>query len=268
MLRILTLLIALITLVSCGGDGATQVVTPSGVLAPTVIASGAPFESVLLKKRPDRFSVSKSCPPYLNYGLPSLEPVLLCRTAFAIGHSSKARIPLWVIERLSLSSLFGGVERSDNFRADPDLPMGQRAELSDYVGSGYDRGHMAPAGDMTWSNQAMTESFYLSNIAPQDSTLNRGAWVKLEEMIRTWVTERAELYVFTGPLLAANDKLIGLSPVQVPYAFYKVIFDPQRSEAVAYVYPNAAPTRTDTTSYLVPLAQLELTADLGFLSTR
>ena len=80
---------------------------------------------------------------------------------FTVGHDPDARTPRWVIERLRVGTLNGGVERTDDFRPDPDLLPGRRAELVDYVGSGFDRGHMAAAGNLTWSLQAMVESFYL-----------------------------------------------------------------------------------------------------------
>jgi endonuclease G len=257
--------------VSISGTGGTTGTNPGGTTVastPLTPTPSAGFTALVLKARPAQFSGNQRCPPFLDYGTPSLGTDFLCRTGFAIGHDPRSRTPLWVIERIGLGSLNGGVARTDNFRADPDLLPGRRAELEDYSGSGYDRGHMAPAGNLTWSNQAMVESFYLSNIAPQNPALNRGAWARLEENIRNWVLERNDLVIITGPVFGMQDDVIGRSPVRVPQAFFKVVFDPVRREAVAFVYPNADPAINDLAAYRVPLDQLELTTGLALLSTR
>lgn len=264
---------ATVAISSSGGasvnPGSTTVTSPpSTPSTPSTPTPTAGFTALVLKTRPTQFTSAQRCPPFLDYGTPSLSADFLCRTGFAIGHDPRTRTPLWVIERIGLGSLNGGVERTDNFRADPDLLPGRRAELEDYSGSGYDRGHMAPAGNLTWSNQAMVESFYLSNIAPQNPALNRGAWARLEENIRNWVLERNDLIIITGPVFGMQDGVIGRSPVRIPQAFFKVVFDPVRREAVAFVYPNTDPATNDLAAYRVPLEQLELTTGLALLSTR
>ena len=263
------LLVLTAVLAACSGGG-------SGGSSPVAVSSGptgSPVFSVKFvpltpKVRPQQFTSAHFCPPFMEFGSPSVSVDFLCRTGFAVGHNPEARTPAWVIERLGISSINGGVERTDNFRADPDLLVGRRAELEDYVGSGFDRGHMAPAGDLTWSLQAMTESFYLSNIAPQNPSLNRGAWAKLEEEVRKWVLERMDLIVITGPVFGVNDAVIGASPVRVPVAFYKVIFDPFRREAIGFVYPNSPPVSNNISDYQVPFEQIEMTTGLALISYR
>lgn len=247
-----------------GGANGSPAIVPVTPTPPT--ANG--FVALRLQVRPQQFVTNRICPPFIEFGSPSLQVDFLCRTGFAIGHDPQARVPAWVIERLGLASLNGGVERTDNFRADPDLAAARRAELTDYVGSGYDRGHMAAAGNLTWSNQAMLESFYLSNIAPQNPTLNRGAWAKLEADIRNWVLERTDLVIITGPVFGTQDPVIGRSPVRVPMAFYKIVFDPFRNEAVGFVYPNSPPTSNDPADYRVPVEQIERTTGLAFFSLK
>jgi len=247
------------TAASSGGTSGTPAIVTTN--APPPATNG--FVALTLSARPQQFSADRNCPPFLEYGSPSLSVDFLCRTGFAIGHDPTTRTPAWVIERLGLASLNGGVERTDNFRADPDLSPGRRAELEDYAGSGFDRGHMAAAGNLTWSNQAMVESFYLSNIAPQNPTLNRGAWARLETDIRNWVLERTDLLVITGPVFGTQDAVIG-----VPVAFYKIVFDPSRREAVGFVYPNSPPTSNDPADYRVPVEQIERTTGLAFISRR
>jgi endonuclease G len=263
------LLVLTAVLVACSGGG-------SGGSSSVAIGSGpsrSPIFSVKFvpltpKARPQQFTSAHFCPPFMEFGSPSVSVDFLCRTGFAVGHNPEARTPAWVIERLGISSINGGIERTDNFRADPDLLVGRRAELDDYVGSGFDRGHMAPAGDLTWSLQAMTESFYLSNIAPQNPSLNRGTWAKLEEEVRKWVLERADLIVITGPVFGVDSTVIGASPVRVPVAFYKVIFDPFRREAIGFVYPNSPPVSSAISDYQVPIEQIELTTGMVFFSVK
>ena len=265
----LPLMLFSITLVACSGGASRSsvpVANAGNPIAPPSVSVA--FSSLTPRVRPEQFTGAHFCPPYMNYGSPSLNVEFLCRTGFAIGHDPQARTPSWVIERLGVSSLNGGIERTDNFRADPDLMVGRRAELEDYAGSGFDRGHMAPAGDLTWSLQAMSESFYLSNIAPQNPSLNRGAWAKLEEEVRKWVLERADVIVITGPVFGADSTAIGRSPVRVPVAFYKVIFDPFRREGIGFVYPNSPPTSTDIADYQVPIGQIEMMTGMAFISVR
>ena len=268
MLRAVVALIAF-SLAGCAGgsSGNTSSVTPVvSTPSPPLVSTGfAPLPLIL---RPEQFSYGHFCPPYMEYGSPSRDVDFLCRTGFAVGHDPDARAPRWVIERLRVGTLDGGVERTDDFRADPDLKPGRRAELSDYVGSGYDRGHMAAAGNLTWSLQAMVESFYLSNIAPQNPSLNRGAWARLEEDVRQWVLERGDLVVITGPVFGSQGAVIGQSPLRVPIAFYKVIFDPFRREGVGFVYPNAPPTSNSRVDYQVPIEQIERMTGLALISVR
>ena len=113
-------------------------------------------------------------------------------------------------------------ERTDKFLPDPDV-RGAKAYSNDYTKSGYDRGHMAPAADMKWSKQAMAESFYMSNICPQNPNLNRGDWNDLEEKSRQWAKKYGAVYIACGPVYDhGKPKRIGNNKVAVPDAFYKV----------------------------------------------
>ena len=264
-----SLLVLAAVLVACSGGGSggsSSVASSSGPSGQPVFSVN--FVPLTPKVRSQQFTSAHFCPPFMEFGSPSVGVEFLCRTGFAVGHDPEARTPAWVIERLGMSSINGGIERTDNFRADPDLLLGRRAELEDYVGSGFDRGHMAPAGDLTWSLQAMTESFYLSNIAPQNPSLNRGAWAKLEEDVRKWVLERTDLIIITGPVFGVDSTVIGASPVRVPVAFYKVIFDPFRREAIGFVYPNSPPASSNIADYQVPVEQIEAVTGMTFISAK
>ncbi|MBS3771552.1 MAG: DNA/RNA non-specific endonuclease [Bacteroidales bacterium] len=147
----------------------------------------------------------------------------------------------WVAYELTASKVNGSYDRTDNFRRDPKVETGS-ASLADYKGSGYDRGHLAPAADMSYSRTAMSESFYLSNMTPQEAGFNRGIWRQLESQIRDWARNNGSIYVATGPVLSGNCKEeIGPNDVSVPTHYYKVILDYDKkseSKAIGFILPN------------------------------
>lgn len=142
----------------------------------------------------------------------------------------------WVYYRLKLDMGQPVAERSDNFREDKMVRTGS-AKPSDYAKSGYDRGHLCPAADMGQSHQAMSETFYMSNMSPQAPSFNRGIWKKLEEQVRSWA-KRELIYIVTGPVFRDKKGIIGKSRVTVPGYYYKVLYSPSRKEMIAFVLPN------------------------------
>lgn len=249
------------------GEGTTFSDTAAPVAAPTGPSpEHQGFGRVSIPVRPSQFSALWSCPPFTDWGLPSLNVDLLCKTGIAIGHDPDTKGPRWVIEQLTPAKFHGGAQRRDNFRADAALPEGRRAELSDYAASGYDRGHMAAAANMAWSQTAMDESFLLSNILPQSPTLNRGVWARLEDDVRSWVVGRETLWVITGPVFRGN-RSIGAG-VRVPDALFKVLFDPKRDEAYVLVVPNESVERYNAQQYFITLLELERQTGLKLLSRR
>ena len=121
-------------------------------------------------------------------------------------------------------------KRGDDFRPDPAVPTGS-ATPQDYTRSGYDRGHLAPAADMSFSAKAMSESFYMSNMSPQAPQFNRGIWSKLEKQVRHFATKEKRIVVVTGPILPAEKNItIGANKVTVPQYYYKVIYDTTRKD--------------------------------------
>ncbi len=167
---------------------------------------------------------------HLRWGYPGGDCTVLMNNYFVTCHDDESRIPEWVTYHLTAEAMVGEAERSDNFRPDPDLPEGARADLADYVGSGYDRGHMAPAAAFKRSDAAMSQTFVLSNMVPQTPSLNRQMWRLLEEDVRELATAAGSIWVFTGSLFLKNDgspiepiTFIGSNRVAVPIHFYKVI---------------------------------------------
>lgn len=214
-------------------------------------------------------SPQERCKEFLAYGLPNDQGRLLCRTGFALSHDDAKKSPSWVAQRMTAERLVPKVTRSDRFIPDPELPKGQRAELDDYRGSGYDRGHMAPAADMRWSKEAMQESFYLSNMAPQVGPgMNRGIWSEIESTIRRWVASRGELFIYTGPIFEKEStrKTIGPNQVAVPTHFYKVVFDPIRIETIAFVVPNAPHASRRIEEFITSVRDIEARSGLDFLN--
>jgi len=149
----------------------------------------------------------------------------------------------WIAYCLTKKEALGSFERSDHFVVDPLVKTGT-ATNADYAKSGYDRGHLAPAADMRWSEQAMEESFFYSNMSPQVPSFNRGIWKKLEEQVREWAIGMDSILIVTGPILEPNLNTIGENKVSVPKYYYKAILDYKgpKSKTIAFVLPNEGST--------------------------
>lgn len=147
--------------------------------------------------------------------------------------------PNWVAWELTREEANGTFPRRGAFGPDPDV-KGMTALTYDYSGSGWDRGHMAPAGDMKWSEQAMYESFYLSNICPQSKPLNNGLWKDLEERSRGWAKFHGGVYICCGPIMDKTFQTIGENAVAIPKAFFKVCCIKKGNfyHAVGFIFPN------------------------------
>jgi len=161
----------------------------------------------------------------------------------------------------------GNQERTNEFQPDPDV-MGAKVVTYDYSGSGYDRGHMAPAGDMKWSKKAMQESFYMSNICPQDHNLNTEDWNDLEMKSREWARRYGKVYIVCGPIYkGTRNEYIGDHRVKVPDAFFKVILinDTRKQAALGFYFENEAGERP-LSEYLVSVDELEELTGLDFFS--
>lgn len=178
---------------------------------------------------------------------PEWKPVALCSTSFAVLYSGLTKTPLVVVERLTSVDLARAKDeqRTEVFFADPRLPVSMRAELSDYAGSGLDRGHMAPAGDQP-DSVSMAQSFSLSNIIPQDPENNRRIWSKVESDTRKFARRsRGDVFVFSGPVFAGERRTIGRNRVWVPTSIFKLVFDAASGRSWAYIVPNAPGVRIE-----------------------
>ena len=169
-----------------------------------------------------------------------------------------------VAYELTAQEVQGIVSRSDDFRADPEIITGS-ATLVDYRGSGYDRGHLAPAADMKWSEEAMSESFYMSNMSPQVPGFNRGIWRSLESRVRSWAVENGAVYVVTGGILSSGLPTIGPDSISVPEYFYKVILDYQEPElkGIGSILPNQG-SKSSLKTYAVSIDSVEQRTGIDF----
>lgn len=216
-------------------------------------------------------SSSESCARSEPLGaLPGADQVL-CYTGFAVGYSYDLRIPIWASYSITNSSANGlNVERRDRFRESPEIPEQYRSLLSDYRGSGYDRGHMAGSATIDFSRSANDETFFLSNIVPQRPGFNRdgfgmkGVWGYLENETRDWVSERKRLYVVSGAI-ASGENRIG-SGVAVPEWFYKIFIDLNTGESLAFLMPHEENTREQAASYLTSIDAIEKLSGLDFFA--
>ena len=184
------------------------------------------------------------CPEFFANGQPpriTSRPKLreLCYEAFAVLHSGESKTPLYVAQRLTRQTIDDADEkRAKRFFSDARLSRGERAELEDYKGSGYSRGHMAPAGDMP-TPTAMAQSFSLANMVPQNPQQNGGAWNKIEQDTRRYVRRaRGDVYVITGPVFTAASPRIGASGVLVPTYLFKLVYDASTQRAWAHWQQN------------------------------
>ncbi|MEM8893939.1 MAG: DNA/RNA non-specific endonuclease [Bacteroidota bacterium] len=185
-------------------------------------------------------------------------------TAYALSYDEKREQPHWVAYKLTDDRLSGDkVKRTDNFKEDPMVRSGS-ASLADYKGTGYDRGHLAPAADFAWSLETMKESFYMSNMSPQTPGFNRGIWKKLEEQVRDWAIEHDELYIVVGPLYRGKVATVGDNKVAIPTSYYKAILDisPPKIKAIGFIMPNAK-SNEELEDYVVTLDDIERQSGLN-----
>lgn len=224
------------------------------------------FDSAaLLTPEPTSFA---QCPQFFANGLPPAitpRPQLreLCYEAFAVLHSGTTKTPVFVAQRLNRQKLEGVNEkRAKRFFADARLPSGERAQLEDYKNSGYSRGHMAPAGDMT-TPTAMAQSFSLANMVPQNAKHNGGSWAKIEQDTRHYVKRaKGDVFVITGPVFTDAGPRIGANGVKVPTYLYKLVYDATTQRAWAHLQENR---EGETVSRSISARELKRRTGVEFL---
>jgi endonuclease G, mitochondrial len=212
--------------------------------------------------------------PY-NSPTPNPQPVFNF-SGYSICYDARTKTPAWTYERLTNEGLIGNTNRSRfKFREHEETPEHLRATLNDYRNSGFDRGHLVPAGDCKASEEKMSDTFLLSNICPQNPQFNRGYWAKLERFVRNLTKTSTIVHIVTGPLFLPQEaedgtrwvkyQVIGNGDVAVPTHFFKVIYLESSKESFAYILPNEPIDRdTPLESFKTTVKKVEQVAGIIF----
>lgn len=176
----------------------------------------------------------------LEYPAFAKEDDVIEHIGYTTAYNHSTLTPNWVAYELTAKEVAGEVQRNDQFAQDEAL-RGRQADLEDYRHSGYDRGHLAPAADMKWSEEAMMESFLLTNMCPQNHTMNAGCWEKTEKMGRRIAQQYGNVWIVCGPIYDQCEYgTIGANKVAVPDAFFKAFLICTNGEysSIAFIMKN------------------------------
>lgn len=190
---------------------------------------------------------------------------LIRHSAYTVSYNEDWLIPEWVAWELTSDEADGKFPREQQFNPDPDW-KGHQAENKDYTRSGYTRGHMAPAGDMKFSEQAMKESFYFTNVCPQLAESNNGNWNSLEEKCRRWAHKYGAVRIACGPVVTSDSpKTIGWNEIIVPDAFFKVVLVEYKGRwnGVGFIFPHED-GNTKFEDFAMTIDEVETTTGLDF----
>lgn len=206
----------------------------------------------------------------------NLKGQILQYTGHALSYNSNTRLPNWVAYELTREEMQGTNPREDNFARDPKA-RGPQADRDDYRNSGWDRGHMASAGDMKWDTKAMDDTYYFTNICPQNHELNTGDWRILEEKCRYWAKKYGSVYIVCGPIITDNvHGRLGANKVVIPDKFFKVLLTKKNGEwqGTGFIFHNPPkrdsrisgkpPVNLPLQSYLVTIDEVEEATGLDF----
>tara|TARA_R110000796_G_scaffold250788_4_gene380778 strand:+ start:152972 stop:153772 length:801 start_codon:yes stop_codon:yes gene_type:complete len=183
---------------------------------------------------------------------------------YSLSYNEKYEQAEWVAYKLESSQLTYNDRQRPDFIEDPKVKT-KSADWRNYRGSGYDRGHLCPAGDRRFSEYAYNETFYTSNISPQNNDFNAGIWNDLEKQVRYWCKVYNTVYVITGGVLEDDLPSIGEEDVSVPNYFYKIIArnDGAEIKTIGFLFENKQ-TETSLKSHLVSIDELERKTGLNF----
>jgi endonuclease G, mitochondrial len=206
------------------------------------------------------------CGAHFPFGQPEIrgeaDVTLVCHTGYAAMHDNEWFIPRYVSYVLEGKHTLGCNKRGNNFHPEQALPKDRRATPADYIGSGYDRGHMAPAADFAHDKKQMADSFSMANMAPQRPKLNRLKWEEAEEHQRASAYERGKLLIYVGTIVGKRHATIGDDFVAVPQGFFKVLVDLSSHATEAFMAPNEDAPKGDLSPWLTSIADVEESAGL------
>ena len=186
--------------------------------------------------------ITEGNPSHIEFPAYDDSDVIVSHSTFTLSYNTSRNTPYWVAWQLEGKNAYGSLDRNQKFWADEKLPRKYRVDFYEYKESGYERGHMCPAGDMKWTEEGMHDCFYMSNICPQTHELNDGDWRELEEKCRLWAKKEGCLYICCGPIYnSKRPKTIGVHhSISVPDAFYKVVLSLRegKEKAIGFYYLN------------------------------
>lgn len=206
------------------------------------------------------------CKVHAPYGFPqTINAQPLCHQAYLVGYDPAAKIPKFATYELQPQRALGCFPRTNAFVSNQFVPNGPRPD--DYAGTGFDKGHAVPDGDLSWDLQVEYESFLMTNMFPQHGSLNRGVWKLLETSIRGWAVQQNQTYIiYVGAIYNNNDRRIG-NGVVVPNSFYKIVINTNTKEIAGWRFPHTPPygnLGNDLTKFRMPVLQIQQAAGINF----
>ena len=193
------------------------------------------------------------------------ENQVIVHKGYTVSYNKDTRLPNWVAYELTDIEVTGTVKRNSRFYPDPDA-NGRQADNEDYRNSSWDKGHIAPAGDMKWDEQAMLESCYFTNICPQNHNLNGGDWRSLEEKCRDYARRFGNVYIAAGPVVGEmKNGTIGQNKIVVPDGFFKVLLvcKDGKYEGIGFYFENVAGHKP-LTVYVKTIDDIEALTGIDF----
>jgi endonuclease G, mitochondrial len=190
---------------------------------------------------------------------------IIKRKYYTLSYNEDHEVANWVSYELDHSRIRNCVKRNNNFRSDPDISTGS-ADEDDYRGSGYDRGHLVPAGDMKFTREAMSDTFYFSNMTPQPSKFNQTRWAQLENLMRSWALRYQKIWIVTGPVLRNNLPVVGnRNRVSVPDTYFKVVLRKNGNsyEGIGFLMSTSIPY-DELSSYATSINKVEELTQIDF----
>lgn len=211
--------------------------------------------------------IDDNCPEHTAQGAPisaiTSDTQYICHLNYAIHYRYDTKTAEYVVEHLDKEDINGAAKRKDDFRPDPLVDDTKEAHLEDYKGVPFDRGHLVPAADNRASDKQMSESFFLTNMVPQDPGHNRGIWKQLEVGVRNTAMAR-DIYVISGTIYHPGYQTIGKNKVGIPSELWKVVYDAKTGESIAFLFPNAKLSAKDLPKYATTVKNIEQATSLDF----
>lgn len=210
----------------------------------------------------------QSCQVHSPYGFAQTQRPAqpICREAYLVAYDAPVRIPVYVAYTLLPQNALGCWPRTNAFVADASVLGG--ATPADYAGTGYDKGHAAPDGDLSWSQIVEYESFLMTNMYPQHGSLNRGIWKLLETSVRGWTVQLNQPFtIYVGAYYGSGNEYIANNRIIVPHGYYKIVVNNATGQIAGWQFPHTKPYQNlgnDLTKFRAPISVIESTAGVKF----